>query len=243
MNTPFDWTCPHCGAHSTVQSQNSQSSFVDIILGTALHEEGVKLSWTAVKCPSPKCGKFTFDVAAKFGVLGSDGAYSRRKVKVNEASLPVGLGTVRFLPRVQKPLSIHVPESIKEDYVEACMIKDLSPKAAATLCRRALQGMIRNFWTVKAPTLHKELQLIEEKCDPDLYKALMGLKSIGNIGAHPTMDINIDVDEGEVDALIHVLQILDEDWYVAKAEKAKRIATMNQISANKVVSKNSNEAA
>ena len=103
----------------------------------------------------------------------------RRVVTPNkENRLPVGLGTVRFLPRVGKPLSEFVPQSVKEDYEEACTIKDLSPKAAATLCRRALQGMVRDFWQVSAKTLHGELKLIEEKCDPDLFKALRLLKRL-----------------------------------------------------------------
>ena len=42
-------------------------------------------------------------------------------------------------------LKDYILEAILEDYKEACLIKDKSPKAAATLARRCLQGMIRIF--------------------------------------------------------------------------------------------------
>lgn len=240
MATSFNWTCPHCGGHSTIQEPNYRASNIDVILPTAKDDEGIEVWVRTTKCPSPICGKFTFDVSAKFGNIGPDSnGYQRRIVTPPSNAVPVGLGHVRFLPRVGKPLSPFVPGAVKEDYEEACTIRDLSPKAAATLCRRALQGMVRDFWQVNGKTLHAELQLIEPKCDPDLFKALMGVKSIGNIGAHPEMDINIivDVEPGEVDALINVLQILDADWYVARAAKAKRLAEIHGIAAAKAAQK------
>lgn len=39
----------------------------------------------------------------------------------------------------------YIPQAIKQDYEEACAIVYLSPKASATLSRRCLQGMIRDF--------------------------------------------------------------------------------------------------
>ncbi len=39
----------------------------------------------------------------------------------------------------------YIPEQIRRDYEEASSILELSPKAAATLLRRCLQGMIRDF--------------------------------------------------------------------------------------------------
>ena len=44
-----------------------------------------------------------------------------------------------------RPLPDYIPQVIEQDYTEACRIRDLSPKASATLARRCLQGMIRDF--------------------------------------------------------------------------------------------------
>lgn len=49
-------------------------------------------------------------------------------------------------PSGAKAFPDFVPAAIRADYEEACLIVDLSPKASATLSRRALQGMIRDFW-------------------------------------------------------------------------------------------------
>ena len=51
----------------------------------------------------------------------------------------------------------YIPEQIRDDYKEAVSIIDISPKAAATLLRRCLQGMIRDFWGIKGKTLNAEI--------------------------------------------------------------------------------------
>lgn len=68
----------------------------------------------------------------------------------------------------------------------------------------------------------------------------MGLKGIGNIGAHPEREINliIDVDKGEVDSLIELLLVLDKDWYASRADRAVRLATEKAIASAKAMAKN-----
>jgi Domain of unknown function (DUF4145) len=150
---------------------------------------------------------------------------------------PVGIGHCRFEPRVQAPLSKYVTQAAREDYEEACTIRDLSPKAAATLCRRALQAMIRDFWGVSKDRLADELKVIKDECDPELYGAMMGLKGVGNIGAHPERDVNliVDVEEGEVDALLELLRILDREWYVGRARRAESLSAVIALSSAKAV--------
>ena len=60
------------------------------------------------------------------------------------------------------------------------------------MARRALQGMVRDFFQVFGlRTLNLELGAIKDRCDQDLYAAMMAVKSIGNIGAHPEQDISL----------------------------------------------------
>ena len=126
-----------------------------------------------------------------------------------------------------------------EDHYILFTDKFLSPKAAATLCRRALQRMVRDFWDVSDKTLHAELLKIRDRCDEELFKGLMAIKSIGNIGAHPEIDIStiVDVEPGEVETLIQVLQILDEDWYVTKANRSARLSAVHALGAAKAAVK------
>jgi hypothetical protein len=213
------------------------------MIETASDAEGIAIKWSAVKCPSKTCGKFTMDITTCFGSAerrhdNSGGTYRTGKVKP-DFKRPFGIGQIRIEPRVSQPLSVHVPEVVKQDYEEACLIVDLSPKASATLCRRALQGMIRDFWGVVKANLHDELAAIRTLCDPELFDAMMGLKSVGNIGAHPEKDINllIDVEEGEAAALIELLRILDKEWYVARSTRAARLAAVKALGEAKAEAK------
>ena len=117
-------------------------------------------------------------------------------------------------PSAAKAFPEYVPKPIREDYVEACLIRDKSPKASATLSRRCLQGMIRDFWGIKGKRLKDEIDALEEKVDGLTWKAIDGVRKIGNIGAHMEQDINVivDVESNEAQLLIGLIEILVKDW-------------------------------
>lgn len=231
----FNWTCPRCGRHTTLQASDYDRTLADVMVHTAKKNEAIRFIHLVIKCPNLKCGLFTVTVDAHHHEYYENSS-GYRIVKPDSKPLgPLGPGLFRFEPRVGTPLSRHVPTVVQSDYEEACLISDISPKAAATLCRRALQGMIRDFWKVSKGTLAAEIAAIEEQCDDALYSALKGLKSVGNIGAHPERDINliVDVEPGEVQELIELIRLLDQEWYVAKAARAERLAKITAIAAQK----------
>ena len=112
----------------------------------------------------------------------------------------------------------YIPAALRNDYNEACAILDASPKAAATLARRCLQWMIRDFWGVNEGNLAKEIEKIKEKIPADQYRVLDGVRRLGNIGAHMEKDVNliVDIDPGEAQKLIKLLELLMKDWYIAR---------------------------
>lgn len=240
------WVCPHCGTTATLGNGDIDRGWASAMINTAPDNEGIAIGWDAVKCPNRKCGQYVLDITTCFGTAKKySNSNNSRTGEVNpDVAKPFGVGYVRVEPRVGLPLSSHVPPVVQQDYEEACLIKNLSPKASATLCRRALQGMIRNFWKVTKPTLHDELVAIKTQCEAELFDAMMSLKSIGNIGAHPEKDINliVDVDEGEPDALLELLRILDKDWYVARADRLARLSTVKQLGVAKAVARAANGA-
>src|SRR5262245_55604552 len=84
----------------------------------------------ALACANPECREITLRVAFTQGE-GRWDSY-RPKVAVQE-----------YLLRPEssaKPQPDYIPKAIREDYYEACRIRDLSPKSSATLARRCLQG-------------------------------------------------------------------------------------------------------
>ncbi len=96
-----------------------------------------------------------------------------------------------------------MPEAIRTDYYEACRIRDLSPKASATLARRCLQGMIRDFCSIRKARLAAEIaalrrQMEQMKAPPGVTReaidAIDRVRQIGNIGAHMEKEINLIID-------------------------------------------------
>lgn len=110
----------------------------------------------------------------------------------------------------------YVPEAIREDYKEACLIVNSSPKAAATLARRCLQGMIRDFWKIQKGTLSQEIDALKDKIPADLWTVLCSVRRIGNIGAHMEKDVNliIDIEPSEAEKLLRLLELLIKEWYI-----------------------------
>lgn len=120
----------------------------------------------------------------------------------------------------------YIPESIRQDYEEAYSILSLSPKASATLSRRCLQGMIRDFWKISARTLFEEITALKDKIPASQYQAIDALRQLGNIGAHMEKDTNliIDIEPQEAQYLLKLIELLLQQWYVERHEQEKLYA-------------------
>ena len=227
----LSWTCPTCAAHTTITEPNIAESYVDIRAERTNKDQCIRLSYQLIECPNQDCKAQSFQVHVWHGTWGIN--HDARKFEVlHQRDRPVGIGSFTFLPTTSQPLSVHAPKSVSADYNEAYLIAQLSPKASATLARRALQGMIRDFFAVQGKrTLHQELEAVKDQCDPELFDAMMAVKSVGNIGAHPEHDASliVDVEPGEADTLLQLIHLLDREWYVARAERAARIAKMKSL--------------
>jgi hypothetical protein len=109
------------------------------------------------------------------------------------------IGSCRLRPQsFSKPQPACVPEVLANDYYEACAIRDLSPKASATLARRCLQGMIRDFCGISQKRLIDEINALKKMVDncnapkgveSETMDAIDHVRTIGNIGAHMEADI------------------------------------------------------
>jgi hypothetical protein len=127
-----------------------------------------------------------------------------------------------------KSFPSYIPAAILEDYREACQIREASPKASATLSRRCLQGIVRDFWQVKPGRLVDEIDAIKDKIDPLTWDAIDALRQMGNIGAHMEKDINVivDVDPGEASLLIELVETLLREWYIQREERKVRMGAL-----------------
>ena len=127
-----------------------------------------------------------------------------------------------ILPQVtMKHYPDYIPEQIRKDYEEANLILERSPKAAATLLRRCLQGMIHDFWGIKEKNLNAEVTQLKGKVNLIQWQAIDGLRKIGNIGAHMEKDVNliVDIEPDEAKKLLRLIEMLLDKWYITRHEE------------------------
>jgi hypothetical protein len=188
--------------------------------------DGERLFKTKViVCPNPKCRRFALYLDE----------YKINRVSGNRTQGALVQHRNLIPPSRAKVLPSYIPRVIVDDYTEACLIVELSPKASATLSRRCLQGMIRDFFGVTKNRLVDEIEVIKDKVDPTTWDAIDAIRSIGNIGAHMEKDINVivDVDPGEAEELIKLIELLIEDWYVNRYKRQEQLKAVLKIKAEK----------
>lgn len=137
----------------------------------------------------------------------------------------------------------YIPTSIRKDYEEACAIVNLSPKASATLSRRCLQGMIRDYWNISGSTLYKEIDALSDKIPSDLWSSINALRQLGNIGAHmeKDTDVIIDIDPNEANTLIQLIELLMKEWYINREERTRLFATIQSTNESKQAERKNTE--
>jgi len=132
------------------------------------------------------------------------------------------------------PLSADVPVDFAADYREACLVLADSPKASAALSRRCLQHLLRAKVGMKPADLSKEIdELLATKTLPsDLAAAVDAIRVIGNFAAHPIKSTNtgaiVDVETGEAEWLLDVLESLFDLYFVRPAQLAAKLAAVNK---------------
>lgn len=209
----FLWTCPFCTRGATITDSNFSS--YDFGFHDNNKDGHLLLRMSVTTCPNPECREYEIK-----------SALFKRDSNTGRA---VGNSLLRWQLRPSSSAKVfpdYVPAPILEDYTEACVIRDLSPKASATLSRRCLQGIIRDYWGISKNRLVDEIAELKSRIDPATWQAIDAVRSIGNIGAHMEKDINlvIEVEPQEAQLLIGLIEILIKDWYVSRHERQLHLA-------------------
>ena len=217
----FHWTCPYCARDTTINEERVYDAGANFTIKNA---DGAKhFGFTFVVCPNKDCAKFTLTARLNGAeYIPQLGRYRAGELERTWNLIP---------PSRAKVFPGYVPSVIIEDYNEACMIAEPSPKASATLARRCLQGILRDFWKVKPGRLVDEIKAIEDRVDPLTWAAIDSVRKVGNIGAHMERDINliIEVEPHEAELLIGLIETLVQDWYIAREERQKRLAQITAM--------------
>jgi len=215
------WTCPYCNRPCTIGTDDvrviSEAKYISKEYGNYQSDT------TIIVCPNDKCRKQTISLDIS-------------QLNQQTGNISKRLHSWQLLPESEaKPFPEYIPQQLREDYNEACLIKHKSPKASATLSRRCLQGMIRDFWKIKKSRLIDEIEGIKTKVDGTVWKAIDSVRHVGNIGAHMEKDVNliIDVDSEEAGLLIWLIENLFEEWYVARHDRAAKMGAIVNIAEQK----------
>lgn len=94
---------------------------------------------------------------------------------------------------------------------------------------------MRDFWKVKPDNLNQEINQIKEKVDPLVFDAINAVRQLGNIGAHMEKDINliVDVDPEEAQKLIELIELLLDEWYIARHRRQERLQSIKAMNDTK----------
>ena len=221
----FSWTCPYCNRMTTITDSNITQSEHPFL--QAFQDDCFVLVTNVIICPNRECQEYTITAVLQEGFKGTYTIHNVSGIYPISGEDPILSWNIK--PQsYAKQFPNYIPKAIIVYYEEACLIKNLSPKASATLARRCLQGIIRDFWKVNERNLFEEINAIQGTVDPQTWQAIDAVRSIGNIGAHMEKDINliVDVEPKEAEALIRLIEIVIEDWYIAKHEREKALANV-----------------
>ena len=228
---PRNWKCPYCG-HAQVVTDNT---FNETEFGIRNHlschgKIGGRV--TSIVCSNGDCKELDLEFSLNSANYNYHGAFASTGDVIRSWSL---------LPESSaKPQPDYIPKPIVENYNQACRIRDLSANASAAMSRRCLQGMIRDFCKISKGTLAKEIEALKSQVNQgegptgvnhETIDAIDHVRRIGNIGAHMEKDINLilDVEPDEAQALIDLVEVLFEEWYVAKHVREARLTKLGMV--------------
>ena len=125
----YNYTCPFCDRDTTINSdmvqEHSEPFWIDN------HGGPKRFTYYFVVCPNKECRKFTLTALLD---------------TIKQAAVPGGFRVVDtdqvwnlIPPSKARPFPDYVPRPILDDYNEACLIANLSPKASVTSSAAAVK--------------------------------------------------------------------------------------------------------
>jgi hypothetical protein len=224
--------CPYCGyVYQVVLGQNTFSNLFSDPGGRVAVHSIIQV------CPHIVCGKTEVSVEAGLPPAGQKGKGEPERAKARY-ELPSSFFSSRLLPSEvggKREFNVSdVPETVFRDYDEACRLLRISPCASATYARRCLQTMVRKKFKLKPGKLQNEIKALSSMngtVRQEVIDALEYVRKMGKFRAMPDDDVKVLADIGyeEAQQTIDVIEALLFDWFIAPAERDKRVGALKAI--------------
>lgn len=208
--------CPHC---SVAFFEDWSQPVVAVINEDALSGRGI--SWVV----SPACGELI--IRQVDGELDSDDEF--------DSDLdPNRFTTTLIYPRnIETEIAEEIPESLRNDFIEAKKLLSISPKASAAMTRRLLQTILSEGLGVAGTNLSKQIDIVLERSDipHHISSAVDAVRQVGNFASHPIKETSggtiVDVEPGEAEWSIETISALLNFVYVQPKRIEKRRRELN----------------
>lgn len=134
----------------------------------------------------------------------------------------------------QKTLAPDIPKEFRDDFLEAFIGLKFSNKASAALSRRLLQKLLHQKLGIRKNNLSNEIdEFIKSAGAPSyLNNAIDAVRQIGNFAAHPMKHESsgeiVEVEAGEAEWLLEVLESLFDFAFVQPAKLSQRRQALNE---------------
>jgi len=240
--------CRHCQTEFAEEQVEYR-----IVVGTDSDGEYVVYRY---RCPKKTCDKdnlFLYQLSPENGVrldsgskiqrvggtadlIGARGIADEGPILHHQGPTVVAKTPIRPFGASRPPAPIEVTDAtIVEDYAEACLVLEASPKASAALSRRCLEQILVAKLNEKEETnLHDKIENVRKggKLPDYIAEDLHMVREIGNFGAHPRKSTNtgevLPVEPGEAEWNLDVIEELFEFLYVAPKRKAEARGKLNE---------------
>lgn len=164
------------------------------------------------QCPNEDCKKFFLELANSLEPAGTAGNVF--PVRIDNRFLIFPRKATREMAKPE------VPKEIADDFNEAIMVLNDSPKASAALGRRCLQNLLREKAGVKHGNLTEEIEEIlnRKELPSHLANGLDAVRQIGNFAAHPIKSEKsgeiVPIEPGEAEWILDILEGLFDFYFV-----------------------------
>ena len=212
--------CPHCGVsvrfelNTVVNDGASHGNRRRVMIQTSSRQY---LLLQNSGCPH--CGRPIL-FADESGVLGGESAPVRQIMWPRTIERPVSAEVVQESP------------GIAAEFQEAVAVLPVSETASAALARRCLQHVLTTKGGAGGRTLSDQIDEVLPNLPAAIAENIDAIRTVGNFAAHPIKSTStgeiVEVEEGEAEWLLDVLEELFDFYYVQPARAAAKRAALNK---------------